>query len=280
MTAVEQPFFFSRGGRRIFGILHHAAVPADPPTAVVVCAPLFEEKLHAHRVLVQFARRAAAEGRHVLRFDYYGDGDSEGAFEDATLSSRLADIETAVDEARLVFGVRRVVLVGLRLGATLASAALPVLGRDTTAVLWAPVLDAGEYVYDLLRANLSTQLVTHKKILFSRGELVQQLEAGRSVNVDGYEVSGELFREAQALRLDPATWPEPGKVLVVHVAPDAQPPAEFDMLERAGARCVGVDEMKFWAAQKKVYPPCESLYRATLDWIRRTASSTMQPECT
>ena len=52
--------------------------PSPCAAAFVFCHPLTEEKLWTHRVFVTFARELAAAGHTVLRFDYRGNGDSDG----------------------------------------------------------------------------------------------------------------------------------------------------------------------------------------------------------
>src|SRR3982751_2205696 len=97
MTNETPQFFPNRENQRLFSVLHR--VPSAN-LAGVVCPPLFDEKLWSHRVLVNFARFVAARGVSVLRFDYFGDGESDGRFEDASVSTRLRDIEDAVDFCR------------------------------------------------------------------------------------------------------------------------------------------------------------------------------------
>src|SRR5215213_8214975 len=96
--ANETPLFFTnRDTNRLFGVLHKPdQTGTSVDTAVVFCAPLFEEKLWAHRVGVNFARFLALRGVAVLRFDYCGDGESEGRFEQASVSSRIQDIHDAL----------------------------------------------------------------------------------------------------------------------------------------------------------------------------------------
>ena len=90
----EEAFFFENQGERLFGILH---TPADPSKGdgIVFCDPYGEEKHFARRVLANFARRVCAEGFHVLRFDYRGNGDSQGELEAVTPASQLSDIKRA-----------------------------------------------------------------------------------------------------------------------------------------------------------------------------------------
>jgi hypothetical protein len=58
MTNETPQFFPNRESQRLFSVLHR--VPSAD-LAVVVCAPLFDEKLWSHRVLVNFARYPSDE---------------------------------------------------------------------------------------------------------------------------------------------------------------------------------------------------------------------------
>ena len=83
------------------------------------------------------ANMLAAAGTHVLRFDYFGTGDSAGNMEDADLGAWFGDVETAVDELRDTIDAPQVALVGLRLGATLAGTVASMRRTDVNGlVLW------------------------------------------------------------------------------------------------------------------------------------------------
>ena len=139
------PFFFGTGARRLFGAYTPAQSAIAAGTfpaaqAVVVCPPWGQEHLRAHRSLHRLASELAGAGRHVLRFDYYGTGDSGGDMLDADLEGWSNDIVTAIQELKDSAEVKRVALVGLRLGATLA-AAVAARRKDVSAlVLWDPLL--------------------------------------------------------------------------------------------------------------------------------------------
>jgi alpha/beta superfamily hydrolase len=94
MKTIETPFFFQGNGYRLFGVFHEASGPKKKE-GFVFCAPFAEEKLWTHRVFVNFARLLAEKGYPVLRFDYMGNGDSEGDFEESSLETMLSDTECA-----------------------------------------------------------------------------------------------------------------------------------------------------------------------------------------
>jgi len=94
---IETPLFFQGSHSRLFGVLHEPASHAPGRLPFVFCHPFGEEKLWAHRVFVTFARTLAGRGHVVLRFDYMGNGDSEGPFERSSVSTALDDITVAID---------------------------------------------------------------------------------------------------------------------------------------------------------------------------------------
>jgi exosortase A-associated hydrolase 1 len=114
----ETPLAFPCGGERLIGILHSPERPATRAVLVVVGAPQY--RVGSHRQFVLLARRLAAEGFPVLRFDYRGMGDSEGDF--AGFEDVGEDIKAAIDCLfAKVEGLRDVVLWGLCDGASAAA---------------------------------------------------------------------------------------------------------------------------------------------------------------
>jgi pimeloyl-ACP methyl ester carboxylesterase len=148
------PLFFGSSQRRLYGAY-------DPPhgvrpgaRAVVLCYPWGQEYLRAHRSMRRLANMLAAAGCHVLRFDYFGTGDSMGTAHDVTRRGWEQDIETAIEELQDTSGATQVSLVGLRLGATLAAhVAVRKKKFVQTLVLWDPVVSGREYLAELLGSD-------------------------------------------------------------------------------------------------------------------------------
>jgi alpha-beta hydrolase superfamily lysophospholipase len=112
------------------------------------------------RLAADFSWRMLAEsltgtGFAVLRFDFTATGDSAGAGSDPQLvQSWLDDIRTALGEARAATDAP-VVLLGHRLGATLAVEALRAGAAADALVLWDPVARGKRY----LRERRAQQLL-------------------------------------------------------------------------------------------------------------------------
>jgi len=103
---------------------------------VVFCSPLGYEELCAHRALRHWADAVADAGFPALRFDCDGTGNSAGSDTDPDrVSAWLASIEDAAAELRVRSGVQQIVLLGVRLGGTLAAAAAERAGADGLILL-------------------------------------------------------------------------------------------------------------------------------------------------
>jgi len=120
----------------------------------LLCNPIGAEALQAHRLYRVLAEQLEQAGFTVLRFDYAGTGDSAGGPEAATISGWTNDVATAAGELARTAPGTRLVIVGLRLGATLAAlASARSLVRPRQLVLWDPVIDGLGYLRDLARVH-------------------------------------------------------------------------------------------------------------------------------
>jgi uncharacterized protein len=268
-TVSEKPFFFRNGDYQLFGVLHAAQTTVSRQLAFVFCHPCFEEKLWAHRVYVGMARELARRGHPVLRFDYMGHGDSDGDFEQATVATRLSDIACAVRTLKAETGSASIGLLGLRFGAALAAMTADSLPDISHLVLWDPVVDGAAYMQEVLLSNLATQSAVHQKILHTREELVAQMEAGGTVNIEGYGLTRALYSEASAIKLNPSrAWS--GRCLVAQIGR-----ANQKLRKNLEVLCTGYangeqalcTEEVFWKEIKPYCPRAENLYQATLDWL-------------
>ena len=144
------PFYFGSHGRELFGCYHRPLQKGIRECAVLVCQPFGHEYINSHRALRQLAARLAEAGFPVLRFDYYGCGDSSGEAEQGSLTRWMEDISAATAELRARSGMLEVCVVGLRLGATLAAVTGSRREDFKALVLWEPVIEGENYLQELL----------------------------------------------------------------------------------------------------------------------------------
>lgn len=129
------PFFFGRSRQSLYGV-YHAPLGRARRQAVLLCYPAGFEYFRAHKAFHLLAGQLAAEGTHVLRFDYRGTGDSFGEMDTVVASDWLLDVAQAIDELKALAGVDRVSIVGLRLGALFAARACEGRSDVSGLVLW------------------------------------------------------------------------------------------------------------------------------------------------
>jgi pimeloyl-ACP methyl ester carboxylesterase len=133
-------FHFGSRQRRLFGYYEPAQANFSKVQAALLCHPMGNEQVFAYRTMRQLATRLVRAGFHVLRFDYFGTGDSYGDTGEGDLASWCDDIETAIEELKEMTGATKVDVVGLRLGANLsARVALHRPEEINKLILWEPL---------------------------------------------------------------------------------------------------------------------------------------------
>ena len=147
------PLLFGPPERRLFGAYHEANSTRSKGTAVVLCNPFGQEAIRTHRLYRVLAGRLSQAGFGVLRFDYFGTGDSSGADEEGDLEGWSRDILSAHREVVRLSGAQHVTWMGSRLGASTAIlAAQNAPSNLRRLVFWDPIVDGPAYA-NLLRVK-------------------------------------------------------------------------------------------------------------------------------
>lgn len=199
-----EPFFFG-SSRELFGLYQPPRRSAVSPRTVVVCPPFGDEALRAHYACNAAALLLAERGCGVLRFDYYGTGDSAGNGDEVSLKRWRADVRAALAEAKERGGRARTVLFGIRLGAALAvqvAAEQADEGAAEGLVLWSPVTNGADYVEELCEQQREWQ----------RGSWDSRSNGGSEDEVLGFCFPPALRAELAEMRL-----PAPGVDRVLEI---------------------------------------------------------------
>jgi exosortase A-associated hydrolase 1 len=110
MKFEDRAVTFSCGDAALLGVLSSPDIPSSRGVLIVVGGPQY--RAGSHRQFLLLARELAAAGIPVMRFDYRGMGDSEGA--PRTFESVNEDIRSAVDQFFIEApGLKEVILWGL-----------------------------------------------------------------------------------------------------------------------------------------------------------------------
>jgi exosortase A-associated hydrolase 2 len=144
----------------------------------------------SRRMAALAARELASNGWLVLQVDFFGCGDSAGAFGDATWQDWLNDITQACEWMReQCQGIRGIWT--LRAGSLLAAEWLKSNNEHPSLLFWQPVKNGQQHLIQFLRLKAASEMLSSS----SKGvvpKLRAELESGRSVEVAGYMLSPGL----------------------------------------------------------------------------------------
>ncbi len=261
--AGEHVGFLDQSGGRCFTVAHLPKGQARG--AVVVCSPILIEQMRNYRREVELGRVLATRGIATLRFHYRGTGHSDGASEDLALSTMVEDTRAAVAHLLATVGEVPLVVVGTRVGALVAAAAVP----TAPLVLWQPVVRARGYVREIERARAVGEL-RHSE----DDEEPNVVEPGGEVL--GFRLTEQLVASLAQVDLTELLGTRHAPVLVVDAVrrrEDATISRGLARLAEAGDHVTVVavqeDASAWWfpAALSQVRATDADLLDATVDWI-------------
>jgi pimeloyl-ACP methyl ester carboxylesterase len=208
--------YFGREGARLFGALHRAGANAQR-SAVLLCYPIGQEYMRIHRSYVELAKGLSGAGHHVLRFDYFGCGDSAGEHVHGDLNRWAEDIRRSIEELRARTGVQQVYLVGGRIGANLVLDVGTAMDQVAGLVLWEPVVKGADYIASLRRAHHGLLDSNAKLEGYEKREL-----PGNVVEFIGYPFAKKLYDEVHAIDL--MAWVPPASMPKILVLANSEKP--------------------------------------------------------
>lgn len=275
-AAPEHPFFLEVEGFPVYNVLHDAAPGRSAPPVVVHVHGLGVEGITLYRQEVLAARAAAAVGLPVLRYHARGHGDSAGAAADVTLATLVADARAAADEAKRRTGATRVIWLGVRLGALIASlAGGPGSGRDDAAgfVFWEPVAKPADFFRQQLRTLLFSQVAGGKKPDATVDQLLARLATDGHLDVLGYTLYQSTVASLADASLATALAGGRAPVRLVQMQARAKlAPAHQQLVDALAAGSADVatalihEEPGYQLMTNPAWQ-CEALTRVTVEWL-------------
>jgi uncharacterized protein len=269
LAIIEKHQYYIRDGKHLFTAEYLPI--GDMKAGVILCAPFAEEKVRTLRIYVSLARTLASLGVGTICFDYFGDGDSEGHFEEATFEDRLADIGAIYRYFKEKNSLRKIGLMGLRWGGTLASLISEEL-QPKFLILWEPVVDTSKYFYDHLRSYLASQMLIEGKASKNRDDLIKEMEAGQAVTVEGYNLTGKFFFKARENGLKGRKFSFQSQTLIVQIAPNpSRIRPELEELKAAFTNCdlVAIPREFEWEKTETWQPAPPRLFGETLSFLEK-----------
>lgn len=204
MSTLE-PFYFGPSGKPLWGCYHEPYPEARRDCAIVVCYPMGHEYIQFHRACRQLASLLCNGGYPVLRFDFYGCGDSSGDCEDGRMARWLADIATAVGEIRRRCGSMKICLTGLRLGGALSALAGAASGDVDAMVLWDTIVQGRTYIEEL--RSLQREMLQRAHLRTAVGETRQEAL--------GFILTDQMLKDLEEIDLLAIRHKPADKILVI-----------------------------------------------------------------
>lgn len=159
----------------------------------LICHSFAWEQAELYALELIFGRMAAAAGFPVLSFHANGYGDTGGAFEEVTLATQSRDAVSAGEVLASMDGVDRVVTVGARWGAAVATIAAGELGAPAVA-MWGPSLEPGRYLDGLLKVKSMAGMVDGGGSRLA--DMKEALRSGGIIDLIGYPLTADCYRHA------------------------------------------------------------------------------------
>ncbi len=258
--------YFGEGSHRMFGALHRP--PGKAHTGLVFCPSYGDEMVVSYTPFARWAKELAQKGFAVFRYHPYGVAESDGASAEFSFESAVGDAVKAVRFFREKVLVDRIGFVGLRFGARVAvEAALRTL--VDLVVLWSPIVSLRQYCRDLMRLRLTTELVHQQaeQVRVTSRNMIEELEAGRSIDLLGLEFSPDFYRQMKANPALPETPPAREVLWLARSSERAQAAKIIESWKQIGLR-VNLEvlaENAFWEEHSSDFP--RGFANASLAWL-------------
>ncbi len=175
---------------------HYAPIECSQSKAILVVPPIGHERLRCYRESVNLARSLSGMGFHVFRFDYRGEGESYGYFEKYNVTTRLQDINYAIEEILKRSKVNELCLLGFRLGAVFSLMVTERWGIHDV-ILCESVTNVKAYTRNLFRANIIMQREYFGKITDNEKDLRKRLMNGETISIYGFHFSNDLIKQLE-----------------------------------------------------------------------------------
>ncbi|MCB9066932.1 MAG: hypothetical protein H6629_03880 [Calditrichae bacterium] len=257
---MKESFYFDSNGKSLLGVYHAPAFSNDRQHGVVLCYPFGQEYVRTHRLFKQMAVRLSRDGYHVLRFDYFGTGDSAGELTDATINIWQENVHNAIEELHDCGDVQSVSLIGLRLGGAIAALAGAASGDVHSIALWDTVSN-GETYWQSLETQHQNWLISH---------LVKPQSAGDVREIVGFTISDAFEKSVRQLDLSALQQSPAQHILILSNSENGVSGLE-NHLQKSGSQVKSqqIPEQQVWqesASLENFLVPNNSL-QAIQDWL-------------
>lgn len=179
--------------------------------AIIFVHGFVGSKVGEHRLFVKAARYFSSRGYIVFRFDFSGCGESDGDYQDVTLTKQIKELQHAIHYVAQAPYVDRenITVIGHSLGGAVSSLTVPLQDDIQKLVLWSPVAKPYENIKAITGENA-----------------VQESFTNGIYDYQGFHLSSRFFQDLK--KHDPlqAIQKFNGYFLLIHADEDEDVPKE------------------------------------------------------
>lgn len=203
---MEKQIIFDGSKGKLFGVIHFSEKEKSP--GVILFHGFTGNKCESHFLFTKFARRLCKEGISVLRFDFYGSGDSEGNFYEMTLESEMEDGVKAVEFMKSIERIdkEKIGVVGLSMGAVIGTFVSFKFPEIKAVALWSPLAFPKIIKKKILTKKLKEKILNNGKVY---------------IPGIGHYLSKEFFDSLEKISIEKFAENYKGRVLIIHTKDDS-----------------------------------------------------------
>jgi uncharacterized protein len=149
----------NRKNHNLSAFLH---TPEKETNKIIIIAHSFKAHKDCQPILREFSETISKEDYAVIRFDFWGTGESDGAFEDSSFTTQIEDLQDVIEYVKSK-GYNDICLIGMSQGSTDS-----IMAYDNSIkcmVFWSPVFKA-DALYEAYKEDvLRDGYIIRKKVL-------------------------------------------------------------------------------------------------------------------
>ena len=189
-----------RGEINLFVHVHHPVISRKK--VFLFLNPLFDEKKRSQKFQASTARALQNMGFTVVRFDYYGTGDSCGDFSELTVDSCLNDCKNILDFIKDEIKIETISVLGIRFGASLALKLADINKEIDNIFLIEPIVSGKRYLMELslrrkaffklngMKDNNEEVIINRKSYIDHQGYLISDILMEELKSLDAFKQGG------------------------------------------------------------------------------------------
>ena len=272
MTEVVESNYFIKNqkGESLYCNSFEPNLKIKNPKCIVVVPPVGHDRVRCYRECINLARSLAESGILALRFDFRGEGESGGIFEQSNINTRVNDIITIMKMLYLRYDVSSITLIGFRLGALICLIAAK---NRESVILCEPILNMKSYTKSLFRANIIMQQDYFGKISEKEDDLRVKMLNGNLLSVYGFHYSNSFIKQMEKINENELLSNFRGKTLLLPFSRvDSKTKKQwniwFENLNHSGKCIMKSFVTEFaWSTKKKWTSQFEGMSTIINDWL-------------